>query len=187
MAAIAVYDANVLYPNTLRDLLIRLARAGLVKARWSEQILDETFAALRRHRPDVSEEKAKRLRELMNDAVRDCLVSGYEGLAASVSLPDEDDRHVLAAAMTASAQVIVTWNIRDFPAEVLAPHGIRAQTPDDFIADLIAVNRPVVWSCVQQIADSRVLRPQAAQDVLAQLERDGLIRSVAELLSGGFA
>ena len=94
---------------------------------------------------------------------------------------------VLAVAMTASAKVIVTWNIRDFPAEVLAQYGIRAQTPDDFIAELIAVGRPTVWSCVQQIVDARVVRPQTALDVLGQLERDGLIRSVAELLSGGGA
>jgi len=87
VAVIAVYDANVLYPNTLRDLSVRLARAGLVRARWSEQILDETFTALRRHRPDVSEEQVKRLRTLMNDAVRDGLVFGYEGLVESLSLP----------------------------------------------------------------------------------------------------
>lgn len=183
MPATAVYDANVLYPNTLRDLLIRLARAGLVHARWTDQILDEMSAALCRNRPDVGEDKIRRLRVLMNSAVRDCLVVGYEDLIDSLVLPDKEDRHVLAAAIVTSAQTIVTWNRRDFPVGALAEHGIRAQTPDDFISDLIQIARPAVWSCVQQIADARTQRPQTAHDVLNQLERDGLIRATAELTS----
>jgi predicted nucleic acid-binding protein len=181
MPATAVYDANVLYPNALRDLLIRLARAGLVHARWTEQILDEMSAALRRNRPDIDDEKMRRLRGLMNSAVRNCLIYGYEAAIDSIVLPDKDDRHVLAAAIAASAELIVTWNVRDFPADALSNHGIRAETPDDFVSELIDVARPVVWSCVQQIADARLTRPQTAYDILKQLERDGLIRSTAEL------
>lgn len=138
-------------------------------------------AALRRNRPDIDEEKMRRLRGLMNSAVRDCLIYGYEAVIDSIVLPDKDDRHVFAAAITASAELIVTWNIRDFPADALSNNGIRAQTPDDFVSELIAVARPVVWSCVQQIADARLTRPQTARDILKQLERDGLIRSTSEL------
>jgi len=77
MAFIVVYDANVLYPNTLRDLLIRIAQLPhLVQAKWTDKILDEMLTALRKNLPDISEEKASRLRELMNAAVRDCLVEG---------------------------------------------------------------------------------------------------------------
>src|SRR5258707_5558084 len=74
MAFIVVYDANVLYPNTLRDLLIRISRVGLVQAKWTNEILDETLRALRRNRPDIPPDKLDRLRQLMNEAVRDCLV-----------------------------------------------------------------------------------------------------------------
>lgn len=183
MPATAVYDANVLYPNTLRDLLIRLARGGLVRARWTEHILEEMTAALRRNRADIDEGKIQRLRMLMNSAVRDCLVEDYEEITDSLVLPDRHDRHVLAAAIAASAQTIVTWNLRDFPTDALSHHGIQAQTPDDFISDLIQVSRPLVCSCVQQIVDARVQRPQTAHDVLKQLERDGLIRATAELAS----
>ncbi len=73
----------------------------------------------------------------MNDAVRDCLVTGYEDLIASLSLPDPDDRHVLAAAIRADADVIVTYNLKDFPAETLAPFDIEAQHPDDFLVSLL--------------------------------------------------
>src|SRR6266567_3614659 len=85
MTFTVVYDANVLYPNTLRDLLIRIAQSGTVQAKWTNAILDEMAAALRRNRPDIPAEKIQRLRELMNKAVRNCLVSGYEPLIARLS------------------------------------------------------------------------------------------------------
>ena len=110
-----VYDANVLYPNTLRDLLIRIAQSGTVQARWTDKILEEMTSSLQRNRPDTRPERLHRLRELMNGAVRDCLVSGYEPLIEGLKLPDPGDRHVLAAAIKAGAQVIVTRNLKDFP------------------------------------------------------------------------
>ncbi len=77
---VVVYDASVLYPNTLRDLLIRIAQAGLVQAKWTGDILDEMFAALQRNRPDIDDGTICRLRQLMLAAVRDSLVTGYEPL-----------------------------------------------------------------------------------------------------------
>jgi predicted nucleic acid-binding protein len=121
MAFIVVYDANVLYPNTLRDLLVRVAQQPhLVQAKWTDKILDEMCRALRGNRPDITEEKTSRLCELMNGAVRDCLVLGYEPLIEVIDLPGPDDRHVLAAAIKVNAQLIVTKNRKDFPAKTLA-------------------------------------------------------------------
>src|SRR5438034_8134783 len=94
MSFVVVYDACVLYPSTMRDLLIRIAQAGLVQAKWTEQILDEVFDSLQKDRPDLEPAKLDRTRVLMIRAVRDCLVTGYEPLIPSVSLPDPDDRHV---------------------------------------------------------------------------------------------
>ena len=93
MPFVVLYDANVLYPSTLRDLLIRVAQAGLVQAKWTERILDEAFSSLSTNRPDLDSAKLARTRELMNQAVRDCLVAGYEQLVDAVELPDPDDRH----------------------------------------------------------------------------------------------
>jgi predicted nucleic acid-binding protein len=118
MAFTVVYDANALYPNSLRDLLIRIAQAGLVQAKWTNEILDETLGSLRRNRPDISQDKINRLRDLMNAAVPDCLVTGYEPLIEGLKLPDAKDRHVLAAAIKAGAQVIVTRNLKDFPPAI---------------------------------------------------------------------
>jgi hypothetical protein len=89
------YDANVLYPNTLRDMLIRVAQADLTQARWTNRILDEMERAIRRRRPDIEPAKFAKLRELMNASLRDCKVEGYEPLIDGLKLPDEGDRHVL--------------------------------------------------------------------------------------------
>src|SRR5215472_725688 len=113
MTFAVVYDANVLYPNTLRDLLIRIAQSGMVQAKWTSEILDEMTGALLRNRPDIPPARLGRLRDLMNAAVRDSLVTGYEPLIEGLKLPDPDDRHVLAAAIKAGAQVIVTANLKD--------------------------------------------------------------------------
>lgn len=95
---IAVYDANVLYPAPLRDLLIRLAHAGLVRARWTEAIHDEWARSILKNNPALSPGRLARTRMLINEAVRDCLVAGFEDLVETLTLPDPNDRHMLAAA-----------------------------------------------------------------------------------------
>lgn len=184
MAFTVVYDANVLYPNTLRDLLIRIAQSGLVKAKWTSEILDEMLSALQKNRPDIPQQKLDRLRDLMNSAVRDCLISGHEPLIEGLKLPDPDDRHVLAAAIRAGAQVIVTRNLKDFPPSDLQPWDVEAKSPDAFVLDQIGLNDRRIAACIQQIADSRIQPPEAVDDVLGQLERDGLVESVASLRPG---
>jgi predicted nucleic acid-binding protein len=181
MAFVAVYDANVLYPSTLRDLLIRLAQTGLVQAKWTDQILDETFRNLRADRPDLDPVKLDRTRALMIKAVRDCLIKGYEPLIGALDLPDPDDRHVLAAAIRAKAQVIVTFNLKDFPAQHLSPWDVEAVHPDAFVGAQIDLDARVVYSEVRQIADSRFKPPATVADILASLERDGLVASAAAL------
>lgn len=87
---------------------------------------------------------------------------------------------MLAAAIKAGAQVIVTAD-KDFTVTDLAPWNIEAKHPDDFVLDQIDINDRIIWGCVQQIANSRRGRPETVEDVLSQLERSGLVRSVAEL------
>lgn len=183
MPFVVVYDASVFYPDALRDLHIRVAGAGLFQAKWTRQIVAEAMTALARNRPDIPAARLERLGALINDSVPDCLITGYEPLIENLKLPDPDDRHVLAAAIKASAQVIVTANLRDFPQSDLAPWDIEAQTPDEFMLNQISVDAMVVFACIQQIADSRKRRPKTVNDVLGQLERHGLIRSVATLRS----
>jgi hypothetical protein len=154
----------------------------MVRARWSATILEELDRALAER--SIPLEKRRRLFELMNAAVPDCLVGGFEALIGDLKLPDADDRHVLAAAIKIGAQAIVTNNLRDFPADALEPWSIEAKTPDDFVLDLIDFDARVVYSCVQQIADERRNPPESFDEVLGQLERSGLAESVAELRLG---
>ena len=146
MAFVVIYDACVLYPAALRDFLLRVARTGIVRARWSEQILDECFEAIVRERLDLKSEALERTRVLMRGAIPDCIVSGYENLIDGLSLPDPDDRHVLAAAVRSGAQTIVTFNLKDFPAATLDAFGVEARHPDDFLVNQIGL-APGPYSC----------------------------------------
>ncbi len=136
-----IFDACVLYPAPLRDLLIQLAAYGQNKhwfrAKWTEQIHEEWIENLLKTRTDIKRSTLHRTRDLMNNAIDDCLVEGYEPLISSLDLLDADDRHVLAAAIHSKSTVIVTANTRDFPAAKLDPYDVQAMTADDFICSLI--------------------------------------------------
>lgn len=126
-----VLDANVLYPFTLRDTLLRAAALGMFQAYWSQDILDETTRNLVAD-GRMNEEQALRLTGAMASAFPEALVDGYELLVPAMP-NNEKDRHVAAAAVKAGAQVIVTNNLKDF---AILPGGIEAQSPDDFLLDL---------------------------------------------------
>lgn len=115
---------------------MRLAVSDIFAARWTERIHDEWIRNVLKNRQDLTREQLERTKLLMNSHVRDCLVEDFEQLEAGLQLPDEDDRHVLAAAIKCNAQVIVTFNLKDFPEGELNKWGIEAISPDDFVAEL---------------------------------------------------
>ena len=145
-----IYDACVLYPAPLRDLLMHLALTGAYRARWSEQIHDEWTRNVLKNRPDVSETQLDHTVGFMNRAIPDSLVSDYEPLIRGLDLPDEDDRHVLAAAIKCGASVIVTYNLKDFPAEILKRFEIEALHPDVFLSDIWDLDQAAVLEAVQK-------------------------------------
>jgi predicted nucleic acid-binding protein len=178
---IAVYDANILYPAPIRDLFIRLAQAGLVRARWTEAIHDEWVRNVLKDNAQLSAERLARTRSLMNEAVRDCLVSGYEDLVDSLTLPDSDDRHVLAAAIRAGAQVIVTYNLKDFPRDTLARFDIEPLHPDAFLVSLFDLAPGLVCGAVKRQREGLRNPPKTAEELLTSLEGQGLTQAVARL------
>jgi len=181
---VAIYDACVFYPAPVRDFLIRLARTNLFRARWTNQIHDEWIAALLRNRPDLTSEQLARTRARANDAVPDCLVTGYEGLINGLNLPDANDRHVLAAAIRCQAGVIVTTNIRDFPPEALQPYGLEAQHPDDFINylfDLSPTSPAKVCVAVKEQRLALKNPPQNIDQLLTTFQQHGLTTTVESL------
>lgn len=164
-----IYDACVLYPAPLRDLLMHLALTGAYRARWSEQIHDEWTRNVLRNRPDVSETQLYRTVGLMNRAIPDSLVNDYEPLVQGLDLPDEDDRHVLAAAIKCGASVIVTYNLKDFPAEILKRFEIEALHPDVFLSDIWDLDQAAVLKAVQKqraALNNPVYSPRELLDIL---------------------
>ena len=131
--------------------------------------------------PSLDPGKLARTRELMSGAIRDCLVTGYEPLVDIVTLPDSNDRHVLAAAIKCRAQVIVTSNIKDFPPSALEQWNVEAKTPDEFMRDQFYLSGPVLYGAIQRVADSWKNPPGTVTDVLDKLERTGLVETAALL------
>lgn len=178
---IALYDACVFYPAPLRDLLVRLAITGLFRAKWTDAIHDEWIRNLLANRSDIKPEQLQRTRELMNENVPDCLVSGYEYLIPVLTLPDENDRHVLAAAIASQASVIVTANLKDFPEEVLKSYSIDVQHPDEFLSHLIDLEPWKFCAIVHQQRLSLRKPPQSAEELLDTFEKLGLPTTVSHL------
>jgi predicted nucleic acid-binding protein len=140
----ALFDANVLFGTRLRSLILELAKTGLFRARWSEDIHAEWMAAVVEKRPDLSIADLEPTRRAMDAAVPDCLVSGYEQLMPALELPDLNDRHVLAAAIVGKASVIVTFNRNDFPPTAVDRYGIHIKHPDEFLLDIDGIHSGIL-------------------------------------------
>ena len=177
----AIYDANILYSAPLRDLFIRLALAGLVRARWTDAIHEEWIRNVVQNQPTITREKAERVRELMNLSVRDCLVAGYEGLIESLTLPDPNDRHVLAATIHVGAEAIVTFNLKDFPADALAAYGIVAMHPDEFATALFDSAPNSVCGAVKRQRESLRNPRKSVEELLETFTSQGLVKFVKRL------
>ena len=134
--SIVIFDACVLYPFHLRNIVVQIAVDRLVDARWTDKIHDEWICNLVAGVPGIPIERLQTTCKLMNDALPDATVIGYQAHLEAITLPDPDDRHVVAAAITAGASVVLTWNLRDFPTRELKKHGLVRQTPDVFLTDL---------------------------------------------------
>lgn len=169
----ALLDANVLYPNTLRNLLLRLAEAGLYHARWSDRITQEWSNHLLASKPDLAA-RMGRLIELVNQSVPDCLVENYEYLIQTLVLPDPKDRHVLAAAIVGHADAIVTANLRDFPQDVLDQYGVEAQHPDDFVMNQLQLRPFDALEVIRGMRASLKRPPYEPTAFVDLIERQGL-------------
>lgn len=134
---VALLDSCVLYPASLRDLFMWLVVERIFEARWTDEIHEEWIRSVLEDRPDLTRAQLDRTSQLMDNIDPASLVAGYEHLIETVTLPDENDRHVLAAAVHVGASAIVTFNLSDFPESALAEHALSAIHPDDFLCTLL--------------------------------------------------
>jgi len=176
-----VDDAYVLYPAALRDFLMHLAITNLFRARWTDRIHEEWIRNVLRHRPDLTAQQLARTRQLMDENVLDCLVTGYESLIPSLSLPDLNDRHVLAAAIRCGANSIVTFNTKDFPTRSLEPFGIEAFHPDEFVLSQLGRAPSVVCSAAKRQRANLRNPPKNVDEYLDCLSQQGLMLTSNEL------
>lgn len=179
----ALLDANVLYAAGLRDFLLRLADRYTYAPLWSADIHAEWMRSLLIDRPDIAPDVLERTRAVMDQHFPEAIVTEYETLVTTLELPDPGDRHVLAAAIRGLADVIVTMNLRDFPADRLAPHGLAAQHPDAFVSNLFDASPDGVLAAVRSHRAALRSPPRSVDEHLAALERIGLEGTVSLLRS----
>ncbi|PRE26702.1 PIN domain-containing protein [Burkholderia multivorans] len=153
----------------------------MFRARWSAHITDEWKRNLLDNRPDLTAEQLDRTSSLMDRAIPDAVVTGYESLIAGLVLPDADDRHVLAAAIRCNASVIVTFNRKDFPEEALLPYGIEAQHPDTFVDNLFDLEPAVVVAAARRQREALKQPPLTADRYLEILRRQGMVQTCQSL------
>lgn len=176
----AVIDANVFYGIRVTSLILHLAQADLFRPRWSEKIHEEWIGNLHRNR-GLPREKLQKRREAIDASVLDCLITDYQDLEASLSLPDPDDRHVFAAAVKAQASRIVTFNLADFPSKALDPAGIAAIHPDQFLMELFETSQMQFAEAVRQDFQHYKAPPLTFEQYIKDLRKAGVPKT-AELI-----
>lgn len=173
----AVLDTNALYPFSLRDTLLRLAELELYTPLWSERILEEMRRNLVERQ--ITDEQAERILTAMRGAFEEAEVDAAEIDRLEPAMTnDPKDRHVLAAAVAAGSELIVTFNLDDFPAEACEPLGVEAIHPDDFLLDLYDLSPDGVRAALEQQA-ADLHPPWPLNQLLSALEVAGVPRFVA--------
>ena len=177
----AVLDACILYSAFLRDLCMRLTVRFAFQPVWSAEIHEEWMRNVLRNRPDLTRAQIENTRALMDRYGRDCLAPDYAVLIPLLTLPDPDDRHVLAAALAAGAPPIVTYNLSDFPPTALAPHGVEAQHPDVFLSGLFDADPENFLGAVRDLLHALKNPPSTLAERLDRMHQLGLVTTAGRV------
>lgn len=177
----AVLDACVMVPVAVCDTLLRLAEQQMFRPVWSERILREASHAIERIHPDLEQSAIERRVAYMNESFPGAMVSDFADIESGLELPDPDDRHVLAAALRAQTDAIVTANLRDFPASTMGRFDVEVITPDDFLLNQLDMRSPVVIDALTAQAAATRNPARSLDDVLTALARAGAPAFVDEV------
>jgi hypothetical protein len=179
-------DANVLYPAPVRDFLLSLAQQGLLIPKWTEEVQEEWVRNLLLKKPHLQRSELEKTITQMNKAFPDAQINGYEHLIALFTLPDPKDDHVAAGAKQGNCTSILTFNLKDFPAPVLAEFGITAIHPDVFLSELIqGFKENTLLAFFKQV--NRLKNPtMTALEVIGYFKKSGL-QKCGEILESWIA
>jgi len=169
---ICVLDTNVIYPLWIRDLLLWFAHYDLYTPKWSKHIFDEWLAVM--ERKGISPADALKRTKYVSEAFPDALVENYEPLIESLTLPDDKDKHVLAAAIKTNANLIVTNNLKHFPKEYISIFGLSAKNADDFFTDIIDLNHEMSIKAFRDLVLNKRNPPLDEYQVLDIFRKNGL-------------
>jgi predicted nucleic acid-binding protein len=176
-----ILDACVLYPAPIRDLLLTFAASGLFQPLWSEEIQNEWKRNLLANRPDLSTGQLEWTIDRMNDSFPGANVTQYKSYISSITLPDKDDRHVVAAAIKEKADVIVTFNLNDFPQSVLTPLDVEVIHPDRFTMNVIDLDENTAVQGFRGMVKRLKNPPLSDDDVLSALKKAGIRKGANKL------
>ncbi|MDQ3274347.1 MAG: PIN domain-containing protein [Actinomycetota bacterium] len=181
MAFPALLDTCVLFPQYLSDTLLTQAYEGTFRPLWSRGVLDELGRVFAR-KTQMTEQQIEHRLDRMRRAFPDAEVEGYEYLIDGMT-NHEKDRHVLAAAVRGNVEVLVTFNLKDFPESALKPFDISAVHPDDFLLDQLDLYPGVVLGCLENQVDryTAINGPMAIVELLRPLESAGVPRFADEV------
>lgn len=152
----ALVDASVLASRVTRDLIVELAATDLFRIHWTERIHQEWMGAVKRQY-GVPDETLEAVRKHLDDTTLDALIEGYEPVGVGLSLPDQNDVHVLAAAIAGRCDVIVTANTKHFPADLVTKNFpyIEVQHPDDFLTHQRSLNEQLFIQAARTVLNVR--------------------------------
>jgi predicted nucleic acid-binding protein len=175
-------DANVLYPSTLRDLFLTLSRQGKFELYWSDRIIQEWLNNIR---PTLPHHQKPLLNKIVADIKADFSASwvyDHEGILINTQLKDQDDIHVIEAAIKAKVDYILTFNTRDFPNSILKKHNIRAVHPDRFLSDRILADKHELVQAIELICNSDRYEKYSPSQIVDLLKNRGLLRTARMLI-----
>ena len=174
---VAVLDACILYPPSLRDFLLSIADGGYFQPKWSKEINGEWTRNFLKDHPDCRRSNLVDIVKVMNDVFPDSNVQNYKREISRIKLPDPNDAHVLAAAIKSQANVIVTNNLKDFPKKSLEEFQIKAKSPDDFVSELLKEDEDGIVLSIKIMRSRLVNPPLTAVDIVNRLRTNRLFKT----------
>lgn len=175
-------DANVLYPQTLRDFILQFAKSGLINVYWSQQVLDEWYFSIIKKLTPKEKLRLQQTLDQINIDFPEAMVRDYPGLDRLLIF-DKNDEHIIEAAAFIHADVILTFNTRDLPKSVLRKYGMTHFHPDKFVQHLLTINKDGVLKSLDDMMHSSMYDQKNSLDVIKMIANRGLVKSMRQLIS----